>query len=83
MVNFKPKQKNWVNFGGSCNGRQCYMLWAFGLFYGYLVYFMSIWYIVWPFGIFYVDLVCFCQLEYFYIWSIFHVQGDAKEDEMH
>jgi hypothetical protein len=50
---FKPKKTIWVNFGGSCNGR-CwyyiyvhlvyfmaiwYILWPFGIFYGYLVFF--------------------------------------------
>jgi hypothetical protein len=34
---FKPKIPILVNFGGSCNGRCCYILWQFGLFYGHLV----------------------------------------------
>jgi hypothetical protein len=39
---FKPKIPLWVNFGGSYNGRCCYMLSTFGLFYGQSVYFMPI-----------------------------------------
>jgi hypothetical protein len=34
-----------VNFGGSFNGRFCYILWQIGLFYGHFVYFKVIWYI--------------------------------------
>jgi hypothetical protein len=38
---FKPKIQIWVNFGGSCNQRCCYILWPFGLFTTmYVVYFM-------------------------------------------
>jgi hypothetical protein len=29
-----------------------YILWIFGIFCGYLVYFVDIWYILWIFGIF-------------------------------
>jgi hypothetical protein len=51
---FKPKIQIWVNFGGSCNGRFCYIyiLWHlanfptiryillhYGIFYGHLIYF--------------------------------------------
>jgi hypothetical protein len=36
----------WVNFGGTCNGSCCYILWPFRIFYARLVYFMVIWYIV-------------------------------------
>jgi hypothetical protein len=39
---FKPKSQIWVNFGGSCNGRCWFILWAFGLFNGNLVYLMDI-----------------------------------------
>jgi hypothetical protein len=56
---FKPKIPIWVNFGGYYNGR-CwnvllpfglftaisYILWSFGIIYGYLVYFSPFWYVV-------------------------------------
>jgi hypothetical protein len=42
---FKPKFQIWVNFGGFGNGRCCYILWTFGLFYGQIVCYMDIWYI--------------------------------------
>jgi hypothetical protein len=50
---FKTKILYWVNFGETCYGRCCYILWQFDLFYshladftyGYLVYFIVIWYI--------------------------------------
>jgi hypothetical protein len=48
---FRPKIAIWVNFGGSCNGRCWYILCTFGVFYGHLIYFMTIWYILWSFGI--------------------------------
>jgi hypothetical protein len=38
----KPKIPIWVSFGVSC----------YGLFYGHLVNFTTIWYIFWPFGTF-------------------------------
>jgi hypothetical protein len=34
---FKPKIPIWVNFDGPCNGRYCYILRPFGVFYGHLV----------------------------------------------
>jgi hypothetical protein len=37
---FKPKIPNWVNLGGSCNGR-CWSM-----------YFMASWSILWPVGLF-------------------------------
>jgi hypothetical protein len=37
LYTFKPKIPIWVNFGGSCNGRCCYILWSFGIFYDHLV----------------------------------------------
>jgi hypothetical protein len=43
---FKPKIPIWVNFIGSCNGSCWYILWAFGIFYCHLVFFIVIWYIV-------------------------------------
>jgi hypothetical protein len=46
----KQKITIWVNFGRSSKGR----LWAFGLFYGYLV----ILWLLWSFGIFFTVLVC-------------------------
>jgi hypothetical protein len=50
---FKPKIPNWENLGGSGKGRCLCILWPFSLFYGYLVYFMAIWYILWEFGVFF------------------------------
>jgi hypothetical protein len=52
---FKTKIQIWVNFG------RCWYLCPFGLFYGYLAYFVAIWYtyfvaiwhILWLFGIFF------------------------------
>jgi hypothetical protein len=29
---FKPKNPTWLNFGGSGNGRCCYIVWPFGKF---------------------------------------------------
>jgi hypothetical protein len=46
---FKPKIPIWVNFGRSRNGtfycHLMYILRPFGIFCGYLVYFMVIWYV--------------------------------------
>jgi hypothetical protein len=44
---FKPKIPNWVNFGGSCNGKCWYILWHWVYFYGHLVEFLPIWCILW------------------------------------
>jgi hypothetical protein len=49
---FKPKIPIWVNFGGPWVGKCWYILWPFGIFYGYLGYFMTIWYIFCSFGTF-------------------------------
>jgi hypothetical protein len=56
-----------------------YILWAFGLFYGHLVYFMKIWSIkghlvyfmgiwsiLWIFGLFYGHLVYFVEMWYIF-----------------
>jgi hypothetical protein len=32
----------WVNFWGSCNGKCRYILWPFGIFYVFLVYFLPV-----------------------------------------
>jgi hypothetical protein len=74
---FTPNFPIEENFGGCCNGRCWYILQPFGLFYGYLVYFVAIWlyfvafglnfvairYILCLFGIFYTILVC-CTKKY-------------------
>jgi hypothetical protein len=39
---FKPKISIWVHFGGSCKEICCYKICTFGLFHGYLVYFIVI-----------------------------------------
>jgi hypothetical protein len=44
---FRTKIANWVNFGGSFNGRCWCILWPFEVFYGHLIHFMAIWYILW------------------------------------
>jgi hypothetical protein len=31
----------WVNFGGPWNGKGCYIVWAFGIYYGHLVHIMA------------------------------------------
>jgi hypothetical protein len=56
---FKPKIPIWVNFGGPCNWRCCYILGTLGLIYGQLVYFKVIWYILRSFDIFCGNLVHF------------------------
>jgi hypothetical protein len=62
VARFSNKIKqNWVNLGGSCNGRCWYILWTFDLYCGQLVYVISIWYRVWSCGIFFGHLV--------YVWS--------------
>jgi preprotein translocase subunit SecG len=52
----KPKIQFWANFGRSCNGRRCCVLWPFGIFYGQLVNSMVIWYILLSYGIFFLVL---------------------------
>jgi hypothetical protein len=54
-------------FYGSYLGQVCgiffghwYILWLFGIFYGYLIDFMVIWYILWLFG------------KFFTFWYIVH-----------
>jgi hypothetical protein len=49
---FKTKIPIWVNFGGSCNGKSWYVLWPFGVFYCFWIYFRAPGYILWSFGIF-------------------------------
>jgi hypothetical protein len=49
---FKPKIPIWENFGGPWIGKCFYILWSFGICYGYLRYFMTIWYILCSFGTF-------------------------------
>jgi hypothetical protein len=41
------------NFGGSCNGKCWYIFLPFGILYGHLVNFVTIWYILWSFGTFF------------------------------
>jgi hypothetical protein len=55
---FKPKIPIWVTFGRSCNGSCWYILWSFGRFTVYSVYFMVIYYFCAHFGIFSQVLVC-------------------------
>jgi hypothetical protein len=57
MVYFETKILIWANFGGQLTGKCLYILWPFGIFYGHLGYFMTIWYILCSFGTFYPVLV--------------------------
>jgi hypothetical protein len=63
MVYFQnQKIQIWVNYGGSCNGRCCYilsplgmyMLRPFGLCYDPLLYVTAIWYMVYFVAIWYI-----------------------------
>jgi hypothetical protein len=49
---FIPKIPIWACFGGPWNGKCWYMLLPFGILYGHLVDFMSIWFISWSIVIF-------------------------------
>jgi hypothetical protein len=51
----------WAHFGGPWNGKW-YILWPLGIFYGHLVYFMTIMNILWLFGKFYGHLVYFMAI---------------------
>jgi hypothetical protein len=51
MVCFQIKIPILEKFSGSQIGKCCYVLWPFGLFYGYLGYFMAIWLIFSGFGV--------------------------------
>jgi Zn-dependent protease with chaperone function len=39
-----------INFEEPWNGKVCYIILLFGIFYGLLEYFMAYWYILWPIG---------------------------------
>jgi hypothetical protein len=52
---FIPKIPIWVYFGGPWIGKCWHILLPFGIFYGHLVYFMTIWYILWLFGIYFLS----------------------------
>jgi hypothetical protein len=54
---FKPKIPIWVHFGGPQIRKGLYILWPFGIFYGDLGYYMTIWYILYSFGTFLPVLV--------------------------
>jgi hypothetical protein len=43
----KQKIPIWVKFGGHWNGKCCYILWPFGIFYGNLVEFLAFRYSLW------------------------------------
>jgi hypothetical protein len=51
MVCFQTKNKIWEKISGPQIGKCWYSLWPFGIYYGHLVYFVSIWYIFSSFGI--------------------------------
>jgi hypothetical protein len=52
------KSRICVSFGGSSNGRCCYILCPFGQFSGHSAHFMAIWYMFLLFGTFLPVLVC-------------------------
>jgi hypothetical protein len=52
------KSRICVSFGGSSNGRCCYILCPFGQFSGHFAYVMAIWYILHRFSTFLSVLVC-------------------------
>jgi hypothetical protein len=54
---FKPKTQIWVNFRGPLNGKCCYILWRFGIFYRHLGNFMTIRYNKCAFDTFFLILV--------------------------
>jgi hypothetical protein len=54
---FKPKMPNWENFSEPQIGKCWNILWPFGIFYGFLGYFVTIWYILCSFGTFFPVLV--------------------------
>jgi hypothetical protein len=69
---FIPKIPTWVHLGElemQNVGVLCWcILWQFGIFYTYLVYFVVIWYILWSFGIFCGQFGIFCgHLVYFVV----------------
>jgi hypothetical protein len=55
MYIFIPKIPIWLYFEGPRNGKDCYVVWPFGIFYGNLVYSIAIWYILWSFGMLYQE----------------------------
>jgi hypothetical protein len=73
MVYFQTKKsKIWVNFGGSCNGRICYIIMSLWQILRPFGIFLTIRYIFWLFGIFYGYLVYFLVIWYiFWLFGIF------------
>jgi hypothetical protein len=66
---FKTKSQNWVNLGGSCNGRCWYI-------FGHLIYFTFIWNSLWTIGTFrdnlvyiFPVLVCCTKINLSTMWS--------------
>jgi hypothetical protein len=53
MAYFQSKKIILLNFGGTCNGIFWSILWPFGLFYGHLLYFVTVVFILLLFGIFF------------------------------
>jgi hypothetical protein len=58
---FKPKIPIWVNFVGSYIGKCLYILWPFGIFYGDLRHFRTIWYSLYSFGTFFSGFGTMCE----------------------
>jgi hypothetical protein len=53
MVCFQTKNPNLGKFWRALDWKMFYILWPFGIFYGDLGYFMTIWYILYSFGTFF------------------------------
>jgi hypothetical protein len=53
MVYFQTQSPKWLNFGGPQIGKFWYILWTFGIVFGHLGYFMTIWYMLCSFGTFF------------------------------
>jgi hypothetical protein len=53
MVCFQTKNPNLGKFWTVLDGKCLHVLWPFGIFYGDLRYFMTIWYILYSFGTFF------------------------------
>jgi hypothetical protein len=57
MVCFQTKNSNLCKFSRALDWKNGYSLCPFGIFYGHLGYFMTIWYILYSFGKFFLVLV--------------------------
>jgi hypothetical protein len=63
---FKPKIPIWANFWGPWMGKCSYIVWPFGILYGHLRYFMTIWNIFRTFGVFMTIWYILCSFGTFF-----------------